>query len=112
SVERSGERRWTEFRAAAAGLDHGHLGGPVDFVLDADAAIEADEVGAAAEEDVLAVVDDFVDAGMEVGGGASAEVAAALGELHAIAGFGEGAGSAHAGDAAADDGDGAGFGLW
>ena len=69
--------------------------------------IEADEVGAAAEEDVLAVVDDFVDAGMQVGGGAAAEVAAALDELHAIAGFGEGAGSAHAGYAAADDGDGA-----
>ena len=54
-------------RAPAAGLDHGHLGGPVDFLFDADAAVEADEVGAAAEEDVLAVVDDFVDAGMQVG---------------------------------------------
>ncbi len=83
----------------------------MDFVFDADAAVEADEIGAAAEEDVLAVVDDFVDAGMQVGGGAAAEVAAALDELHAIAGFGEGAGGAHAGYAAADDGDGAWDGL-
>ncbi len=73
--------------------------------------VEADEIGAAAEEDVLAVVDDFVDAGMQIGGGAAAEVAAALDELHAVAGFGESAGGAHAGYAAADDGDGAWFEL-
>ena len=111
AVQRRGKGGWHRARASAAGLDHGHFGGPVDFVLHADAVIEADEVCAAAEEDVLAVVDDFVDAGMQIGGGAAAEVATALDELHAIAGFSERAGGAHAGDAAADDGDGAGGGL-
>ena len=89
----------------AAGLDHGHFFGPVNLLFDADPAVETDEVGAAAEEDVLAVVDDFVDAGMQIGRGASAEVAAALDELHAVAGFGESAGCAHAGYAASNDGD-------
>jgi hypothetical protein len=83
----------------------------MNLLFDADAAIEREEIGAAAEEDVLAVVDDFVDAGVEVGGGATSEVAAALDELHAIAGFGEGAGGAHACDSAADYGDGARGGL-
>ena len=79
------------------------------LLFDADAPIEADEIGAAAEEHVLAVVDDFVDAGMQVGGCAAAEIAAAFDELDAVAGFGEGAGGTHTGDAAADDGDGASF---
>ena len=55
---------------------------------------------------MLAVVDDFVDAGMQVGACAAAEIAAALDQLHAQAGLGKGAGRAHAGHAAADDGDG------
>ena len=53
-----------------------------DLIENADAPVEADEIGAAAEEHVLAVVDDFVDAGMQVGARAPAEVAAALDELH------------------------------
>ena len=79
--------------------------------VNADTAVEGEEVGATAEEDVLAVVDDFVDAGVEIRGGTSAEVAAALDELDAIAGFGEGAGGADASDACSDDGDGGAGGL-
>ena len=63
------------------------------------------QIGAAAEEHVLAVVDDFVDAGMQIGAGAPAEIAAALDQLHAEAGLGQSAGRAHAGYAGADDGD-------
>jgi hypothetical protein len=36
----------------------------MDAVRNADPLIKSDEVGAAPEKDVLAVVDDFVDAGM------------------------------------------------
>src|SRR5258708_26808990 len=50
-----------------------------------------------AEEDVLAVVDDFAGAGMLVGGSASAEVGAALEEGDAEVGIGEGAGGGEAG---------------
>ena len=84
---------------------------PVNLLFDADAAVEADEIGAAAEEHVLAVVDDFVDAGMQIGRCAAAEIAATLDELHAIAGLGQGTGRAHAGHAAADHGDGGVFAV-
>ena len=94
--------------APAAGLDHRHLAGPVNRSATPMRLIEADEVGAAAEQHVLAVVDDFVDAGMQVRRGAATEIAATFDELHAEAGFGQRTSGAHAGDAAADDGDGAG----
>jgi hypothetical protein len=106
AVERRGQTGRTKRRAAAAGLDHCHLAGPVNLVRNAEMMVEADEIGAAAEERMLAVVDDFVDAGMEIGTGATTEVAAALDELHAEASLGESAGRAHAGDTCADDGDG------
>src|SRR5579864_7868750 len=106
-MQRGRERRGTEYRAPAARLDHGHPGGPADFLFDTDALVEPDEVGAAPEKDVLAVVDDFADARMQVRGSAAAEVGAALGELHVVAGLSERASGAHAGYSAADDGDGA-----
>ena len=78
----------------------------MDAIRHADAAIEADEIGAAAEENMLAIIDDFVDTGMQIRAGASAEIAAALDELHAEASLGQGAGCAHAGNTGANDGDG------
>jgi hypothetical protein len=112
AVERSGQPPGgTEERLAAARLDHGHGACPVDFLVDADAAAEGNEIGAATEEDVLAVIDDFVDAGMEIGTGTAAEIAAAFNEMHAETGFSEGAGGAHAGDTAANDDCGFFFGL-
>jgi hypothetical protein len=82
------------------------------LVFDAEAGVEVDEVGAAAEEDVLAVVDDFVGGGVGVGGGSAAYVGAAFEELDLVARGGEGAGCGEAGDAGAYDG---GFclgGIW
>ncbi len=104
-MQRRGQARRAEKRAAAAGLDHRHLAGPVNLIVDADALVEADEIGAAAEEHMLAVIDDFVDAGMQVGACAATKIAAALDELDTKAGIGQRAGSTHAGDAAADDRD-------
>ena len=77
---------------------------PADFVFHADAAVELDQVGADAEENVLAVVDDFAGAGMLVGRSASAEVGAALEESDAKAGVGESAGGGESGEAASGDG--------
>jgi hypothetical protein len=107
-VEWRGERGGAHDGGAAAGLDERHGVIPADFVSDADAAVELDEVGANAEENVLAVVDDFAGAGVFVGGSASAEVGAALEESDAEAGVGEGAGGGEAGEAAA----GYGYGGW
>ena len=89
-------------RATTAGLDHCHVAGPVDLVIDANAAVEGEEIRVGADKRVLAVVDNFVDAGMEIGAGAAAEIRAALEEGDPQAGLGESAGGAHAGYAAAD----------
>jgi hypothetical protein len=71
-VEGGGEEAAAEEGHAAAGFEEGDLGEEADFVFDAEAAIEIEEVDAAAEKDVLAVVDNFgVREG--VGSGASAQ---------------------------------------
>jgi hypothetical protein len=55
---------------------------------DADAVIELHEIGAQAEEHVLAVVHDFAGAGMFPGGGAAAEEGTLLEEGDAETGVG------------------------
>ena len=86
---------------AAAGFEKRHLVVPADVVFDADAAIELDQVGAAAEQDVLAVVDHFPGRGMLVGGGASTEEGTAFEKGDFVAGAGEGSRGGQAGQAAA-----------
>ena len=103
-VQRGGQRRSAHSRGAAAGLDERHLVVPADFVLDADAPVELDQIGADAKEYVLAVVDDFAGAGMLVGRSAAAEIRAAFKQGDAKARIGEGAGGGQSGEAAAGDG--------
>ena len=74
----------------------------MNLLLDPDAAVETDQIGAAAEEHVLAVVDDLVHAGMAIGAGPAAEVASSFYETHLKSAPCNGAGSTHAGHAAAD----------
>jgi hypothetical protein len=83
----------------------------VNLIENADALVEGDEICAAAEEHVLTIVDDFVDAWMQIGTRAAAQVATTLDQMHAQSGCCKSAGRAHAGNAAADDGDGTSFGL-
>src|SRR5689334_22688467 len=64
-----------------------------------------DEIGAAAEEDVLAIVHNFAGAGMFIGGGASAHVGAALKESDLNSDMGERAACGEAGETTADDSD-------
>ena len=87
-MQRRGEECWFEFRLPSARLDEGHAIEPADFVFDADGFVEREQIGAGAEEDVLAVVHDFAGAGMFVGRSAAAEVGAALedGDAEAAAG--------------------------
>ena len=65
---------------ATAGLDERHLVIPANFVLDADASIELDQIGTNAKQDVLAIVDYFSGAGMFIGRCAPAEVRTTLEE--------------------------------
>ena len=108
-VQRRGQRRGAHHAGATAGLDEVHFVEPADFVFHADAAVELDEVGADAEEHVLAVIYDFASTGMLVGRCATAEIGTALEKCHAEAGIGEGAGGGETGEAASGDGYG---GLW
>ena len=66
----------------------------------------SDEIGAAAEEHVLAVIDDLSRAGVQVGGSAAAEVSAALEQCHAKARVSQGARGCKPGHAPTDHGDG------
>src|SRR5260370_29399995 len=59
-------------------LDERHAIEPADFVFDSDGAIKRDQVGAGAEEHVLAVVYDFPCARMLVGRSAAAKIGATL----------------------------------
>src|ERR1700722_1694294 len=99
-VQRGGQRRSMHDAGAAAGFDKSHVFVPADFIFDADAAVELHQVGADAEENVLAIVDDFAGAGMFVGRSASAEIRAALEQGDAEADGGESAGPSEASQAA------------
>ena len=102
-MERSRKGGRAETRSTAARLNHGHLAGPVDLIVNANAFVESDEVGAAAEENMLTVVNDFVDARMQIGAGAPAQIAATFDKLYVKTCFSQRTGSAHAGDTTSDD---------
>ena len=59
------------------------------MLFDAQSVVEVDEIRAAAEQHVLAVVHDLAGGGQLVGGSASTEVGATLEELDEEAGVGE-----------------------
>ena len=61
-------------RSAPARLEKRQAIVPADLVRDSEALVELDEIGAAAEQHVLAVVDDFAGAGMLVGRSAAAQI--------------------------------------
>src|ERR1700722_1075522 len=97
------EWRWqwrlAQHASAASRLNHGDVFKPVKLIECADAPVEIDEIGAAAEEQVLAVVDNLACAGMFVGRRATADVCAAFDEAHIMAGIGECLRGCEAGDA-------------
>src|ERR1700723_430641 len=104
-MERRRQRGGVHHAGAAAGFDKSHLVIPADFVFHPDTAIELDKIGADAEEDMLAVVDDFAGSWMLVGRCASAEIRPALKERDAKAGIGERAGGGESSQTPAGYGD-------
>jgi hypothetical protein len=76
----------------AAGLDESHLVIPANFVFDANAAVELDEIGTNAKQDVLAIVDNLGGAGMFIRRRAPSEIGTALENGDAKTGISEGAG--------------------
>ena len=103
-MKRRGQRARLQHRRLAAGQDEGDLVVPANLLLDAEPAVEVDEVGAAAQQHMLAVVDNLAGAGKLVGRGAAAEIGTPLEELDVIAGVGQRAAGREARESAADDG--------
>ena len=91
-------------RVGAGGFEEGDGVVPADVLAGAGEVAEVDEVGAAAEEDVLGV-DDFVEGGVGIGVGAAADEGLALEEGDVGAGAGESYGRGEACGACADDED-------
>ena len=102
-MQRRGQERRPQFRLPSSRLDEGIALVPANLVFDADLAVEAEQVGAAAQQQVLAVVDRLRGAGKLVAGGASAKVGTPLVEPHAEAGVGQCATRSQPGESAACD---------
>ena len=90
--------------SGGCGFEPGLAVVPADFIGEAGLVAEVDEVGAAADEDVLGV-DDLVERGMQIGVGATADVGAAFEHRDGDAVLGEGDGCGKAGDARSHDDD-------
>src|ERR1017187_1528193 len=75
----------------------------MNTISDADAAIEADEIGAATEKHMLAVINHLAQTGMQVRRGTPAEIASPLRKLHVETSLRQRAGSSHSGHATAHD---------
>src|ERR1700676_36046 len=86
-MQRSGQRRRLDHRGAASGLEKGHALKPANLVLNSNAPVELNQVGAAAEQNVLAVVHHFASAGMLIGRRPSTKIRAPLEEGDAKTAF-------------------------
>ena len=79
-VQRSGQRRRLDHRGTAARLEKSHPLVPANLVLDSDTPIELDQIRAAAEQNVLAVVHNLASARMLIGRCPAAQIGPALEE--------------------------------
>ena len=77
-MERSGQGRWSDFGGAAPGLEKCQLLIPANLVFNSCAAIEIEQVGAASEQYVLAIIDNFAGAGMLIRRSATAKIGTPL----------------------------------
>lgn len=102
-MEGSRKKRWSDPAGASAGFDEGQFIEPLNFVIYSKLLIEMDEIGAAAEQDVLAVVHHLAGAGMLIGRGASANVGASLKDCDLKTRIGKRAAGGQSGKTAADD---------
>jgi hypothetical protein len=94
-----------EKAAAAAGLDEDELFVELDLVFDAEAFVEVEQVDAAAQQDVLTVVDGlaFQFTADFVGRRSSTEEGAAFEDLNVMSCGGKGCGCGETSESAAED---------
>src|SRR5262249_13623212 len=99
------ENRRPQRAQASARLNEGQLIKPPNPFAHAEALIELEQVGATAEQNVLAVIDHFAGSGMLVGRRAAADVGTALEERDLSTSLSQGAAGSQTGQAAADNSD-------
>src|ERR1700687_854245 len=104
-MQRSRQRCRGDHGRAASRLEECQLLIPANFFLNSGAPIEIEQVGAAAEQHMLAIVNNFAGTGMLIRRRAPAEIRATLKEGHAKPGFGEGASGREARQPASSDSD-------
>jgi len=89
-VQGCGEGRGPDLGGASARLKKSHSLKPADAGGHTGTLVERNQVGAAAKQNMLAVVDHFPGARMLVGGSAAAQIRTALKQCHAEARGSEG----------------------
>lgn len=104
-VQGSGEEGFFQAIDDAVAGNEVEFGFGTEELIDLDGATEVKEVGAAAEGDVLAVVDPFAGLTIEEGTGATAETGTGFEESDGTAARSEGGGGGETGESAADDDD-------
>ena len=73
-VQRGRQPRRLDYRGAAAGLEESQAVIPANLVFGSDALVELDQVGTAAQQNVLAIVHDLASARVLVGRGPASQV--------------------------------------
>src|SRR5579871_758734 len=102
-MEWRGKPAGPERRRLPSRQNEGDLVIPANLLLDAQPVVEIDQVGAAAEQHVLAVVDHLSCARQFVGGGTAAEERPAFEQLDEITGIGQSATGRQSCESAAND---------
>src|SRR5580704_8727105 len=101
-MKRRRQYRRLDHRSSSARFEESQPIVPANLPFDAQPFIELDQVGAAPQQHMLAIVHHFAGAGMLIGRSASAEIRPALKEGHAKAATGKGATSREARQSATD----------
>src|SRR3569833_1215904 len=108
-MKRSWNGRRIQGGATPARLDERELLVPLDLVLNTEALVEVDQVRAATEQHVLAVVHDFTRCRMFVRRSSTAKIRLALEECDLVPGIGQRAPRCKTSESAPDDADGCGL---
>ena len=105
-MKRRRQRSRLQRRRAPTGKDERDLVVPADLLFHPEAAIELDEIGAAAQQDMLAVVHNFRGAGQFIRGCAPTQVGAPLEQFNLISRLSQRASRGQTCESSANNGDG------
>jgi hypothetical protein len=100
-----GQKRRMNLGSPAARLDERQAIEPANPVRSSDAPVKIEQIRAAAQENMLTVVDDLSRSGMLVGRSTPPDERPALEERNATSGVGQSTAGRESGDASADDSD-------